>query len=198
VPQDVIVSAVTALVAASPAAALPNIAETGVADSFTEQQEKDIEELSRLFSAKYAGGDALPKPAARPVIPSAAMTSFDAPEILDELLSPGSGAKTAKQITQSLPHYFQPQLSAGLQAVVQINISGAESFEGFLYIHSTECTYSEGNAPAPDVTIMADTDIWMDVLKGKQTAQKAFMMGGIKVRGDFVLLTKFDNLFKFS
>ncbi|MCL2217297.1 MAG: SCP2 sterol-binding domain-containing protein, partial [Defluviitaleaceae bacterium] len=104
--------------------------------------------------------------------------------------------KTARQITQNLPHYFQPQLSSGLQAVIQISITGEEAFEGFLYIHSTECSYSEGAAPAPDIIIMADTAVWMDVLKNKHTAQKAFMIGGLKVRGDFVLLTKFDTLFK--
>ena len=107
-----------------------------------------------------------------------------------------SRTKTAKQITQSLPHYFQPQLSAGLRAVIQINIHGDEEFTGFLYIHSTECTYTEGPAPAPDIVIMADSSMWLDVLSGKFTAQKAFMVGGLKVRGDFVLLSKFDNLFK--
>ena len=109
---------------------------------------------------------------------------------------PAPRAKTAKQITQSLPHYFQPQLSAGLRAVIQISIFGEEEFTGFLYIHSTECTYTDGPAPAPDIVIMADSNMWLDVLGGKFTAQKAFMVGGLKVRGDFVLLSKFDNLFK--
>ena len=110
--------------------------------------------------------------------------------------APTPRIKTAKQITQSLPHYFQPQLSAGLRAVIQISIFGEEEFTGFLYIHSTECTYTEGPAPAPDIVIMADSNMWLDVLNGKFTAQKAFMVGGLKVRGDFVLLSKFDNLFK--
>ena len=109
---------------------------------------------------------------------------------------PAPRTKTAKQITQSLPHYFQPQLSAGLRAAIQFNIFGEEEFTGFLYIHSTECTYTEGPAPAPDIVIMADSNMWLDVLGGKFTAQKAFMVGGLKVRGDFVLLSKFDNLFK--
>jgi hypothetical protein len=34
------------------------------------------------------------------------------------------------------------------------------------------------------------------VLTRKYTAQKAIMIGGLKVRGNFVLLTKFDMLFK--
>jgi len=157
-----------------------------------EQHEKDIEELSRLFSQKFGNNDndIITTPAPRPVAP------VFRTDISDVSMPPSPPrAKTAKQITQSLPHYFQPQLSAGLQAVIQLSISGAETFEGFLYIHSTECTYTEGAAPAPDVTIIADSGVWMDVLKCKQTAQKAFMMGGLKVRGDFVLLTKFDQWF---
>ncbi|MCL2840016.1 MAG: SCP2 sterol-binding domain-containing protein [Defluviitaleaceae bacterium] len=162
----------------------------------TDQQEKEVDELSQLFSKKYNNGDftvsdtddfdfvSVPPSLSQPLIPQSAYAPVE------------HRAKTARQITQNLPHYFQPQLSAGLQAVIQINISGDEPFEGFLYIHSTECSYAEGQAPAPDVTIMADTAVWMDVLKNKQTAQKAFMIGGIKVRGDFVLLTKFDILFK--
>ena len=113
-----------------------------------------------------------------------------------ETAAPIVRAKTARQITQSLPHYFQPHLSAGLRAVIQINIFGNEEFTGFLNIHSTECTFTEGPAPSPDIVIMADSNMWLDVLGGKFTAQKAFMVGGLKVRGDFVLLSKFDNLFK--
>jgi putative sterol carrier protein len=154
-------------------------------DSFTEQQEKDIEELSRFFAEKYAqpseDDDNAPTPPA--VKPPATP-------------KPKARVKTIKQTTQSLPHYFQPQLSNGLTAVVQLNITGSETFDGYLTIVSTECEYTEGVAESPDITIIADASVWNDVLKNKCTAQKAFMIGGLKVRGNFVLLTKFDALFK--
>jgi len=181
----------------------------------TDRQEQEVDEIAQLLSEKLSKGSlSVPEeedfgfpegllnstPAVSVGIPGALSVPLTPPpaRIPGGIPSPPveHRAKTARQITQNLPHYFQPQLSAGLQASIQISIKGSEAFEGFLYIHSTECSYSEGQAPAPDVTIMADTAVWMDVLKGKQTAQKAFMIGGLKVRGDFVLLTKFDALFK--
>jgi len=184
------------------------------------EHEKDIDEISMLISQKFSDGDdpesvqpragsthgypgvslGLPEWATKgkPRTPAPASPPSPSSKLASEppSLPIEHRAKTAKQITQSLPLYFQPQLSAGMQSVIQINITGEETFEGYLYIHNTECTYSEGSAPAPDVIIMADSTVWMDVLKSKHTAQKAFMIGGLKVRGDFVLLTKFDTLFK--
>jgi len=158
-------------------------------DAFTEQQERDIEELSRLFAEKY--------------------DENDEDEIIDDdegvLLAPitplaaaPTRKKTARQLTQSLPHYFQPQLSAGTQAVMQINITGVENFEGYLNIRGKECTYTDGVFEDPDVTVIADAGLWMDVLNAKFTAQKAFMIGGLKVRGALALFTKFDTLFKLN
>jgi len=150
--------------------------------SFTDQQEQEVDELSRLFSEKYGGE-----------------TVTHAPQFVTPLSASSvaqARPKTVQQITQNLPRYYQPQLSAGLQCIIQLNITGVDAFEGFLHIHSTECSYTEGVSDAPDIIIMADQAVWFDVLKGKNSAQKAFMIGGIKVRGDFVLLTKFDSLFK--
>ncbi len=132
---------------------------------------------------KYATPDAVPERAA-PVFTAPVMPAVKPRQ------------KTIRQITQSLPHYFQPQLSSGLTATVQFNITGAESFDGYLTIQSTECAYADGTAMNPDITIIADAEVWGDVMKHRYTAQKAFMIGGLKVRGNFVLLTKFDTLFK--
>jgi len=172
--------------------------------NFTKKQEDDIDEISNLFVQKYGGQENpenlemadTPATALFGQPPAAVPPQMFAPIMQNSTETSSPRAKTARQMTASLPHYFQPQLSAGAQMVIQINISGAETFDGYLYIHSTECQYTEGSAPSSDITIMADTSVWMDVLKSKQTAQKAFMMGGLKVRGDFVLLTKFDTLFK--
>jgi putative sterol carrier protein len=174
-------------------------------NNFTDSQEKEIEELSFLFAKKYSndaegekllteGADALnelnskTKKAAKP----AKTVSIKSKKATQK---PDDEPKPAEKLTLALPERFRSGLSAGLQATIQINISGGEEFDGYLHIHSTECTYTKGNAPAPDITIMADSAVWLDVLNGKSTAQKAFMIGGIKVRGDFVLLTKFDTLF---
>ena len=177
-------------------------------ETFSNDQEKDVEELSRLFYEKYNPGQKSLPPKPEPpgnqaqklagamqmrrqadALPSAEETYINITDI---------DRQTVKGITKNLPKFFQAHLSAGLRAVIQINIFGSEEFSGYLSIHSKECAYAEGQADTPDITIMSDAVMWMDVLGGKFTAQKAFMVGGLKVRGDFVLLSKFDTLFKIA
>jgi len=180
--------------------------------SFTDTQEQEIDELSSLVLSKFQKSEPepvfVPEPifAPEPIFePEGVLDSLKPPEappapeippppkppIMDANLGP------VENLTRRLPEFYKPELSAGLQAIIQFNITGNEKFDGYINLHSTECDYTEGEAPGPDITIIADADIWADVLANKNTAQKAFMTGGIKVRGDFVLLTKFDRLFEF-
>jgi putative sterol carrier protein/multimeric flavodoxin WrbA len=193
-----------------------------LSNGFTDTQEKEIDELSLLFSQKH---NTTTENSSTPNVPTgltrnssisgigegiASHSRNDSASVPSNPFAPtetesksrwaksGGTTKGAVQaLTQRLPEFFNSQLSAGLQAVIQFNITGSENFDGAISIHSTECTYIEGNPTAPDIIIMADTSVWHDVLKNKNSAQKAFMTGGIKVRGDFVLLSKFDTLFNF-
>lgn len=103
---------------------------------------------------------------------------------------------TLKQKTQSLYHYFQPQLASGINITMQVSISGKENFNGFFSIKNGECSYTEGIYPSADVTIISDSAVWEEVLNGKCTLQKAFMLGRLKVKGNFVVISKFEQFFK--
>jgi putative sterol carrier protein len=104
--------------------------------------------------------------------------------------------KTVKQMTQKLPHFFQAQIAHDTEAVFQFTITGDEQFNGYLVIKNQDNEYYDGVYDTPDITILADSRTWHGILKGKHTAQKAFMTGQLKVRGNFMLLNRFDQIYK--
>ena len=153
-------------------------------EDFSKVQEKDIKELTDFFKQQmFSAGNELAinaygtyaKPSARPVV---------------------EHRKTCKQMTKNLPHYFQPHLAADFVGSFQFNITGKESFDGYIVIDKGECSYFDGIKEDADITMIMEEDIWVDILRGKISAQKAFMTGQLKVRGNFVLLNRLDQLFK--
>ncbi|MDR0957956.1 MAG: SCP2 sterol-binding domain-containing protein [Clostridiales bacterium] len=158
-----------------------------------DSDEENIEELSRRFieKLKKSGENSLLED---DYIVSPFSGAIDDSPTLSRT-PPAPRVRTVKQMTLSLPHCFQPQLAAGLNAVFQVNITGAETFSCVVTVSSTECTVREGEITEKDVSVSADTKAWSDILKGKYTMQKAFMTGQLKIRGNFVLVTKFDQLF---
>ena len=153
-------------------------------DKLDENQADDINEISDYFSkviSEHHQADS-----ASPVFVHS---------LNRDLSRVSESPSSCKQLTQSLTHHFQPQLSHNLNAVIQMQVSGEETFTGYITIQNTECAYTDGASVNPDITIITDAAVWRDVCLGKYSAQKAFMIGRLKVRGNFVLLTKFDHLF---
>lgn len=139
-------------------------------EKFNAYQEDDISNITKMLSQKYEQNNQ-----SKDISPS---------------------INTLKQRTQSLYHYFQPQLSTGVDVVIQINISGKEVFNGYFTIKNGECTYTEGFNTSADVSIISDSIVWEEVLSGRCTLQKAFMLGRLKVKGNFVIISKFEQFFK--
>jgi len=156
-------------------------------DKLDENQTDDINEISDYFSkviSEHHQGDS--------------MSPVFVQSLERDLSRVSESPSSCRQLTQSLTRHFQPQLSHNLNAVIQLQVSGDETFSGYIAIQNTECAYTDGAHSNPDITVITDAAVWRDVCLGKYSAQKAFMIGRLKVRGNFVLLTKFDHLFHFS
>ena len=152
-------------------------------DNFTNSQQKDIDEISKFFAQKFKANDE---------------EKLEYNEIAAIPSAPAIQKTTLAQKTSALTHYFKAGQSDGLKAVVSLNISGKDGFEGYIEINGADCDFNMGQANAADVSIIAEDNKWSEIIKGKTSAQKAFMIGQIKVRGNFVLLSKFDQLFDFG
>lgn len=157
------------------------------------KQHNDIKEMAKYFQGKYSptsnNDDNYYSQNTQP-IPVINEPLYEQPK---ENIVPSD--KTTKQMTQNLVHYYQPQLGNGLVSEIQLNITGLENFDGFLRINNNQCDYFAGWSNTPDVTIVSSDTTWKKVLSGQISSQRAFMTGQLKVRGNFVLLSKFDQLF---
>lgn len=101
-------------------------------------------------------------------------------------------------LTKRLEHFYQPHLSNGIKMNIALTVTGEENFDVAIVINGTECMIQDGQVDKADTTIIASSNIWNEVLSGSVSIQKAFMTGQIKVKGNFILLSKFDQLFKLS
>ena len=168
-------------------------------NEFQELQNQDINEITQFFANKINPNAHLQQlpPRNMDTASNSVLPKQFSQELGSETTEPPR-VPTLRQQTQSLTNHFQPQMAAGLEEVIQISISGEEEFEGYITISAGDCTYTDGQTQNPDISILTDSQTWKSVIKGKVTAQKAFMVGQLKVRGNFVLLAKFEQLFKIS
>ncbi len=136
-------------------------------------EERDIEDLTNLFKRQLSRV-----------------------EEDDQGVIPKPQLKTTTHMLSSLPHYFQGQYDAELQTVVQYHLLSEEPYSGYITIINGDCEFKEGVYPGAEVELTAQEEVIKDILTKKITAQKAFMLGQLKVRGNFMLLSKIDQLFK--
>jgi multimeric flavodoxin WrbA/putative sterol carrier protein len=112
----------------------------------------------------------------------------------DVVPSPQS-ARTARELLQMMPGGLNPEAAAGLNAILQFEVSGQENFTAYLEIKDSRATYHDGQAASPDAVIKTPADIWLAVATGELDGAQAYMTGQYQVEGDLGLLMRLGSLF---
>ena len=135
-------------------------------------QEKDIEDLANFFKNQLSQEES------------------------QQSFVPAPQVKINKQLISNLPHYFQGQHATNFNVVIQYHVLSEEPFSGYLTIKNGDCIFEEGVSSESEIEISASEEVFREVFSKKVTSQKAFMLGQLKVRGNFMLLPRLDQMFK--
>jgi len=87
-----------------------------------------------------------------------------------------------------------PTKLAGIKAVFQFDISGADPGVYSVAIADGKGVVTEGAHASPDITITMACSDFADLVEGKLDGIKAFMTGKLKVKGDMMLAMQLQSL----
>ena len=91
---------------------------------------------------------------------------------------------------------FQPERSAGLEAVVQFHLTGDQGGDWVATIRDQKLTLEPGTAPSPRLTLGANTQDILNMFNGKLNPMQAYMQGKVQVRGDMSLAMRLAEVFR--
>lgn len=96
---------------------------------------------------------------------------------------------------QQIPHYFAAQYDKSLNMVLRYQLTDIDE-KGYIVIRDGDCTFEEEVASTPTVEMILTEEVLQSILSKKITYQKAFMLGKLKVKGNFSILPKLDQIFR--
>ena len=102
---------------------------------------------------------------------------------------------TVKETFDLMSSRFKPDKAAGVNAVIQYEITGEGGGTWHATIKDGTCTISAGAATNPSLTLTMSGQDWLDMLAGKVSGQMAFMSGKLKLKGDMGLAMKIGGMF---
>ena len=103
---------------------------------------------------------------------------------------------TVKAIFDGMPGTFLPEKAVGMNAVIQFDITGDGGGRWYAAIENGALQVVEGQHAAPQLTLSAKTQDYIDISTGKLNGQLAFMTGRLTAKGDLGLAMKMATIFK--
>lgn len=103
---------------------------------------------------------------------------------------------TIKEFLSKLTAAFIPEKAAGVDASIQLKLTGAQAGDWYVNIKDGKCNAGEGAAASPKLTVTVDSDDFIKIFSGKMDGMQAFMQGKLRLAGDMSLAMKLLGLFK--
>jgi putative sterol carrier protein len=102
----------------------------------------------------------------------------------------------AKQLIDQLVANFPPEKAAGLDADVQVNLTGENGGSWVIKFTGGKITGAEGKAVSPRLTVTTSLADLLAIADGKLDGMAAFMQGKIKLDGDVGLAMRMVSMFQ--
>jgi len=103
---------------------------------------------------------------------------------------------TVRDIFDRMPETFLADRAAGMNAVIQFDITGEGGGLWYAAIEDGRLTVAEGEHAGSQLTLTASAPDYIDISTGKLSGQLAFMTGKIRAKGDLALAMKMQSIFK--
>ncbi len=108
----------------------------------------------------------------------------------------GKGFANITEVLKGMAEVFNRRPTTGLDAVYQFQITGGTGAGLYhLQIADGRCTFHEGPASDPSVTIITPEDVWLGIARGEIDGTAALMEGRYRFEGNMDLLIKMKTLF---
>jgi putative sterol carrier protein len=103
---------------------------------------------------------------------------------------------TPHDIITALPTVFVPARADGINADVQLHLTGDQGGDWVVSVRNQTCTVALGTTTNPRLHITSDAQDFVNLVMGKTDPMMAFMTGRLRLKGDISLATRFPGLFK--
>ena len=106
------------------------------------------------------------------------------------------GDVTVKDTFREMTGRFNAEAAKGLDATIQINLTGDDAGQYYIIIKDGTLDVGEGAHPSPRMTMTMAGKDYVDMTRGKLSGRMAVMLGKLKIAGDVGLALKLQSLFK--
>jgi len=106
-----------------------------------------------------------------------------------------SVADDLNEVLEKMPDALVPEKADGVNAIIQLNLSGEGNGDWYMTIANGQMVVNEGQVASPDVNLAMEASDFVDITKGDGNPMTLFMTGKIRVQGNISIAMKFQDLF---